>query len=199
MCLDMAGPPAPSAKTFGANNTYARRSRAGCWTCRRLHKKCDEKRPRCGPCVRVKRHCEGYEVRLTWKDGRDGHKSRTRPEGVSDANGTLTAAGDLVSNDNLPVNSYQRWIDSPLSSITRTTPAEDPPAAVLDNGHDDRVPTSTDVSSIVTEDSIQAGLLEQCESALCGWSHSYAYDCSRSLAPLKCEVYSLLTHKPCSS
>lgn len=34
------------------------RSRAGCWTCRARKVKCDEARPRCGPCTRLNRDCD---------------------------------------------------------------------------------------------------------------------------------------------
>ncbi|KLO80296.1 uncharacterized protein LW93_6506 [Fusarium fujikuroi] len=42
------------------------RSRRGCWTCKRRHKKCDEKRPVCERCVQAGKTCEGYKTRLTW-------------------------------------------------------------------------------------------------------------------------------------
>ncbi|KAF5003723.1 hypothetical protein FDECE_9745 [Fusarium decemcellulare] len=43
-----------------------RRSRRGCWTCKRRHKKCDEERPVCKRCTQAGMNCEGYETRLTW-------------------------------------------------------------------------------------------------------------------------------------
>jgi hypothetical protein len=42
------------------------RSRKGCWTCRKRHKKCDEARPFCQRCAQGNFDCEGYDVRLTW-------------------------------------------------------------------------------------------------------------------------------------
>ncbi|CAJ0546566.1 Ff.00g011930.m01.CDS01 [Fusarium sp. VM40] len=44
----------------------SQRSRRGCWTCKRRHKKCDEKRPVCERCVQAGMTCEGYKTRLTW-------------------------------------------------------------------------------------------------------------------------------------
>ncbi|KAH7022028.1 hypothetical protein EDB80DRAFT_1005 [Ilyonectria destructans] len=43
-----------------------RRSRKGCWTCKKRHKKCDEAHPACGRCIQAKITCEGYGTRLTW-------------------------------------------------------------------------------------------------------------------------------------
>ncbi|KAM6529266.1 hypothetical protein FALCPG4_007413 [Fusarium falciforme] len=43
-----------------------RRSRHGCWTCKRRHKKCDEARPVCNRCAQAGMTCEGYQTRLTW-------------------------------------------------------------------------------------------------------------------------------------
>ncbi|KAL5341091.1 hypothetical protein BJX70DRAFT_386919 [Aspergillus crustosus] len=34
------------------------RTRAGCLTCRTRHRKCDEKKPKCGPCTKSERECE---------------------------------------------------------------------------------------------------------------------------------------------
>lgn len=43
------------------------RTRTGCWTCREAGYKCDEKKPNCGRCVRLKKECKGYGVKLRWK------------------------------------------------------------------------------------------------------------------------------------
>ena len=42
------------------------RSRRGCHTCKRRHKKCDETRPVCTRCAKGGFQCDGYEIRLTW-------------------------------------------------------------------------------------------------------------------------------------
>ncbi|ETS84449.1 hypothetical protein PFICI_02474 [Pestalotiopsis fici W106-1] len=52
-----------------ASSPKPRRSRGGCWTCRRRHKKCDEVRPICLRCQHGDFQCEGYGVRLTWSEG----------------------------------------------------------------------------------------------------------------------------------
>ncbi|KAN0122549.1 Fungal specific transcription factor domain containing protein [Hyaloscypha variabilis] len=48
-------------------NRLPPRSRSGCWTCRTRKVKCDEQRPACGQCVRLKHLCD-YNPRLTFKD-----------------------------------------------------------------------------------------------------------------------------------
>ncbi|OAG04837.1 uncharacterized protein CC84DRAFT_805753 [Paraphaeosphaeria sporulosa] len=43
------------------------RSRTGCWTCREAGYKCDEQKPSCGRCTRLKKECKGYGVKLKWR------------------------------------------------------------------------------------------------------------------------------------
>ncbi|CAE7186065.1 hypothetical protein P3342_008483 [Pyrenophora teres f. teres] len=45
-----------------------KRSRTGCWTCREAGYKCDEQKPFCGRCTRLKIVCKGYGVKLKWLD-----------------------------------------------------------------------------------------------------------------------------------
>ncbi|KAF1942312.1 hypothetical protein EJ02DRAFT_175823 [Clathrospora elynae] len=45
-----------------------KRSRTGCWTCREAGYKCDEQKPFCGRCTRLKIICKGYGVKLKWQD-----------------------------------------------------------------------------------------------------------------------------------
>ncbi|KAH8814807.1 C6 zinc finger protein [Xylogone sp. PMI_703] len=49
--------------------TYTGKLSRGCETCRKIHVKCDEKRPECSRCVRLKRVCNGYrdEVDLMFR------------------------------------------------------------------------------------------------------------------------------------
>jgi hypothetical protein len=46
-----------------------KRTRTGCWTCREAGYKCDEQKPFCGRCMRLKITCKGYGVKLKWQDG----------------------------------------------------------------------------------------------------------------------------------
>jgi hypothetical protein len=42
------------------------RTFTGCRTCRRRRVKCDEQKPTCGHCERLKLECEGYDALLQW-------------------------------------------------------------------------------------------------------------------------------------
>ncbi|KAI0828744.1 fungal-specific transcription factor domain-containing protein [Hypoxylon sp. FL0890] len=43
------------------------RTRTGCFTCREDGYKCDEQKPFCGRCIRLRKICKGYGVRLRWQ------------------------------------------------------------------------------------------------------------------------------------
>ncbi|KAJ5009521.1 putative transcriptional regulatory protein [Colletotrichum sp. SAR 10_99] len=45
-----------------------KRTKTGCLTCRKRRIKCDEGRPICNNCIKSKRHCEGYNQRVIFKD-----------------------------------------------------------------------------------------------------------------------------------
>lgn len=45
------------------------RSRNGCATCKRRHRKCDETKPSCQECKRNKLECGGYALKLQWDVG----------------------------------------------------------------------------------------------------------------------------------
>ncbi|KAJ3551376.1 hypothetical protein NPX13_g11378 [Xylaria arbuscula] len=47
------------------------RSRAGCITCRKRKKKCDEAKPECSNCERNGIICEGYNQKTLWMSGQD--------------------------------------------------------------------------------------------------------------------------------
>ncbi|KEZ46731.1 hypothetical protein SAPIO_CDS0007 [Scedosporium apiospermum] len=66
-----------------------KRSRSGCWTCRKRHQKCDETKPSCANCRIRGVQCGGYDVRLAdftaRKGGFDGQMvSRIRRLGRHD-------------------------------------------------------------------------------------------------------------------
>ncbi|PRT55343.1 Arginine metabolism regulation protein II [Wickerhamiella sorbophila] len=42
------------------------KSYTGCWTCRSRKIKCDNKQPVCQQCIKGKRQCEGYSIKLRW-------------------------------------------------------------------------------------------------------------------------------------
>lgn len=70
------------------------RSRGGCCECRRLHRKCDERRPHCANCLTVGKTCS-YNKNLSW-GGRPFGKS---PFGKALAAGVvpITSTGSSVS------------------------------------------------------------------------------------------------------
>jgi hypothetical protein len=45
------------------------RSRNGCTTCKRRHRKCDETKPACRECQKHKLQCDGYGIKLQWDVG----------------------------------------------------------------------------------------------------------------------------------
>ncbi|KIW64354.1 hypothetical protein PV04_09296 [Phialophora macrospora] len=52
--------------------TTSQRTFTACWTCRRRGLRCDNLVPRCTQCVRSRRACEGYDIRLVWVDSETG-------------------------------------------------------------------------------------------------------------------------------
>ncbi|KZM19081.1 sequence-specific DNA binding RNA polymerase II transcription factor [Ascochyta rabiei] len=48
--------------------TTHKRTRTGCWTCREAGYKCDEQKPCCQRCTRLKITCKGYGIKLRWQD-----------------------------------------------------------------------------------------------------------------------------------
>ncbi|KAI0100448.1 fungal-specific transcription factor domain-containing protein [Hypoxylon sp. NC0597] len=53
------------------------RTRTGCFTCREDGYKCDEQKPFCGRCIRLRKLCKGYGVRLKWQTPQGVPKSKT--------------------------------------------------------------------------------------------------------------------------
>ncbi|OTA86142.1 hypothetical protein M434DRAFT_82335 [Hypoxylon sp. CO27-5] len=53
------------------------RTRTGCFTCREDGYKCDEQKPFCGRCTRLRKTCKGYGVRLKWQAPQGVPKSKT--------------------------------------------------------------------------------------------------------------------------
>ncbi|XXG99580.1 hypothetical protein Hte_005919 [Hypoxylon texense] len=53
------------------------RTRTGCFTCREDGYKCDEQKPFCGRCIRLRKTCKGYGVRLKWQTPQGAPKSKT--------------------------------------------------------------------------------------------------------------------------
>lgn len=133
------------------NDSYARRSREGCWTCKRVHKKCDEQKPFCGTCRRSNRECEGYELRLVWLDpnpARNVPKRRGKRPGRSSSfrsSGLSCAAGRSGNNISEPR-------DTTIISNSEEQNSYIPDAQVVDNA-------------------VEASLLQECKFSLYLQSH----------------------------
>ncbi|KAF8860355.1 C6 zinc finger protein [Acephala macrosclerotiorum] len=73
----------------------------GCELCRKVHTKCDEKRPACSRCVRLKRDCSGYrdEIDLIFHHTDVELKGRRRKSGKDDGKQPSAAMGSHSSHD----------------------------------------------------------------------------------------------------
>ncbi|KAE9381423.1 hypothetical protein N431DRAFT_321494 [Stipitochalara longipes BDJ] len=93
-------------------NRLPPRSRSGCWTCRTRKVKCDEERPACGQCVRLKHVCD-YNPRLAFRD--DTSRIVDRMQEVS-------KTGNVVWDPSVPELEQNRGLleDSlpPFSALT---------------------------------------------------------------------------------
>ncbi|KAE8422241.1 hypothetical protein BDV36DRAFT_291423 [Aspergillus pseudocaelatus] len=89
-----SSPPSPRS----SEGRRAPRSRSGCWTCRTKKVKCDEGRPQCRRCLRLKLLCDYTPRRKAFKIGRQIVQSqRRRP--AADTAGTDTAPQTSPTSD----------------------------------------------------------------------------------------------------
>ncbi|KAI9041118.1 Zn(II)2Cys6 transcription factor [Aspergillus affinis] len=79
------------------------RTRTGCWTCRDAGYKCDEQKPFCGRCLRLKIPCQGYGIRCRWRAVRPQvSTSQHRPVAVdSSPSPSLGSGPSLLPIDTL--------------------------------------------------------------------------------------------------
>ncbi|ODQ55436.1 hypothetical protein SAICODRAFT_5383 [Saitoella complicata NRRL Y-17804] len=70
-----------------------KRTKTGCMTCRKRRIKCDETKPTCRNCAKSKRACEGYGVRVSFREGYQP-KEGGSPPGVSPASGQAYGHSD---------------------------------------------------------------------------------------------------------
>jgi hypothetical protein len=66
MCESAATPDKPETLK---KDLPKRRTKTGCLTCRKRRIKCDEGKPHCNNCIKTNRNCEGYKVRLDFREG----------------------------------------------------------------------------------------------------------------------------------
>lgn len=170
--LNMAGRTVYDTNEDGDSvESYARRSRGGCWTCRRLHKKCDEQRPKCGPCQRYKRDCEGYEIRLIWMPPRAKSRSprRSRRRVGRPSISAPQQGSSLESNKQKPVRTPEHLHTGFVCSSTDVSTPDEDSSQTADNISlaEGDSPAHLDLivnTSAVVDDHIQARLLSDCKS-----------------------------------
>ncbi|KAF2845126.1 hypothetical protein T440DRAFT_472867 [Plenodomus tracheiphilus IPT5] len=102
-----------------------KRSRTGCWTCREAGYKCDEQKPFCSRCMRLRIACKGYGVKLKWQDdavntlNRPPRKPRKKTPSSSEHLASPSASVS-VSSTSYTLSSPQDALSSPES--TRSIP-----------------------------------------------------------------------------
>lgn len=102
---------AESSAAAAKKQVVKKRTKTGCYTCRRRRIKCDEGKPRCNNCIKSKRQCDGYNQRVIFKDpmgtfqtsqmgmGFQGHP----PHGLLDPQSQITPQGiRTASQGSLP-------------------------------------------------------------------------------------------------
>ncbi|KAF5234315.1 hypothetical protein FAUST_7700 [Fusarium austroamericanum] len=110
------------------------RTKTGCYTCRRRHKKCDEGKPACWNCTRNRLDCEGYQPARVWssKTQRASHARRdststrkSTPSTTEGASGESQAYSELASTES----------DAPVQQnmSLRRCPDNQPEVAVQDD------------------------------------------------------------------
>ncbi|EEU33483.1 uncharacterized protein NECHADRAFT_98445 [Fusarium vanettenii 77-13-4] len=80
----------------------ASRKRSGCVTCRARRLKCDEAKPHCSNCTRLRLQCGGYVTRFRFRDQTDllrtkhqrNERDKTSPQTTNETPGTPTLGGD---------------------------------------------------------------------------------------------------------
>ncbi|KAF2674458.1 hypothetical protein BT63DRAFT_10671 [Microthyrium microscopicum] len=71
--------PAPTRR----KKTNICRSRAGCVSCRKRRKKCDEQKPTCGSCLKLEKPCEQVSPAFEFRSVRPSETERPRPKPIS--------------------------------------------------------------------------------------------------------------------
>ncbi|KAH7314149.1 hypothetical protein BKA65DRAFT_571361, partial [Rhexocercosporidium sp. MPI-PUGE-AT-0058] len=69
----------PPPKKPGSKAKGRKRTKTGCLTCRKRRIKCGEERPTCINCTKSKRVCEGYNLRVVFKDPMNGYRPPMPP------------------------------------------------------------------------------------------------------------------------
>ncbi|KAG9230043.1 fungal-specific transcription factor domain-containing protein [Amylocarpus encephaloides] len=82
------------------------RSKAGCITCRKRKKKCDEAKPGCMNCEKNSVQCEGYPEKTIWKSGKEkaeeGMVTTTCPNGMNELTASIARLRRAGSFQTIP-------------------------------------------------------------------------------------------------
>jgi hypothetical protein len=120
-----------------------KRTRTGCWTCREAGYKCDEQKPYCGRCIRLKITCKGYGVKLKWQDGNIStpvKKPRRTKRKASHASDTIASPVSVVSflSTPGPLTSPGDFTASPASTYSLPLNPAVSPSFVVDLSSNDK-------------------------------------------------------------
>ncbi|ODM22093.1 hypothetical protein SI65_02939 [Aspergillus cristatus] len=104
------------------------RGRTGCLTCRKRRLKCDENKPGCNNCRRIKAVCEGYNQKITFKDQTNLTVEKVKKAARKKAQASDTAKEDTSSDDTSAFSAEE------VSSTAKVTQqqASFPPAQFVD-------------------------------------------------------------------
>lgn len=156
-----------TGESLGTKQSRARRSRAGCWTCKRLHRKCDERKPQCGPCSRSRSPCEGYGLRLVWKQPKHTADKTSGSElTISDTTGSFSIRDRRGSRHYTPAHGVYTFTVSPDPStdLVQNSSISDDFSSTNESISTDRLnPTLVCTGSSSVEDEVQKALLNECK------------------------------------
>ncbi|KAF4493885.1 C6 transcription factor [Fusarium agapanthi] len=77
------------------------RTKTGCYTCRRRHKKCDEGKPSCWNCTRNRLDCEGYQPASIWSS-----KTHRRSDARRDSTSTRKSTHSTTEGASVESQAY---------------------------------------------------------------------------------------------
>ncbi|UPK92016.1 hypothetical protein LCI18_002951 [Fusarium solani-melongenae] len=131
----------------------ASRKRSGCVTCRARRLKCDEAKPHCSNCTRLRLQCGGYVTRFRFRDQTDllrnkhqrNERDKASPQTANEAPGTPRLGDDQGQASTHPTpppdagrlsTSSLPWAGEIESSPPSIAPGDDAPAIVQDTDPD---------------------------------------------------------------
>ncbi|KAH7316926.1 hypothetical protein B0I35DRAFT_434242 [Stachybotrys elegans] len=188
------------------------RRKTGCYTCKERHTPCDEKRPVCGNCERLRLSCRPFEPikQCAWSAPGDANHA-SRPEQHPHQQQTLFQAGKRDASFPATMDSTcalftAHMPDPPLYSITRTSPPKKTASTphrhpqqqgvgVDDGSHGAEIISGAQVT--LTAEMIH--LLTTYRTTVATWMDIFDYNCAYQLDVLRrCMTSSLLVCSVCA-